>query len=169
MSNSEYGHDFYWQSLINLNFVISEICREEIPFWIQFDGEIPKDAIKGGKEGNQILYIGRAAHNGSLTPGKINGIDKSCFIPWGTVSNLKPEHEILICSSGFNWVAARDGNVPQNAFPAGHSEQGETIFIGRVLHEGSLVVGKVQPSHGVCYISYENKELNFHKYEVFVV
>jgi Protein of unknown function (DUF3421) len=70
------------------------------------------------------------------------------------------------CSSSLNWVAARDGNVPH--FPSAHSEQGETLFIGRDLHQGSMIVGKIQPIHGVYYIAYENKELNFHKNEVFV-
>lgn len=147
-----------------------EICREEVPFWVSFDGEIPKYAIKAGQEGNnETLYIGRAHHRGSLTPGKVNGDNKTCKIPWGTLSNEITDYEVLVCANDFSWVAAKDGNVPVNAFSAGHSEQGETLFIGRVLHQGSLLIGKIQPSHGVCYVAHENSELNFRKYEVFVV
>lgn len=161
--------DFNQKQLFLWSFMISEFCREEIPFWVPFDGKIPKSAIKAGNEGNQTLYIGRAEHNGSLTPGKVMEIDKTCKIPWGSISNSKDDFQVLICASDFNWVAARDGFVPSNGFPAGHSEQGETIFIGRVMVQGSLLVGKVQPSHGVCYVASENTELNFRKYEVFVV
>lgn len=151
-------------------FVVLGMFREEIPFWIPFDGtDIPKRAVKGGKEGGQTLYIGRSQHNGSLTPGKVTEVDKVCFIPWGTLSNEKRDFEILVCSSDFNWVAADSGNVPVNAFAAGKSEQGETLYIGRVMHEGNLVVGKIQPSHRVCYIASDQVELNFNKYEVFVV
>lgn len=74
-----------------------------------------------------------------------------------------------MCSSNHNWVAAEKGNVPVNAFPAGHSEQGETLYIGRVRHNGNFVVGKIQPSHRVCYIASGTEEINFPKYEVFVV
>lgn len=125
--------------------------------------------MKGGKEGNQKVFIGRAHHSGSVTPGKVLEIDKTCFIPWGCVSNKKDDYEILMCSSNYNWVSAERGEVPVNAFPAGHSEQGETLYIGRVLHNRNLIVGKIQPSHRVCYIAFGAQELNFKKYEVFVV
>lgn len=154
--------------LFLFNFI--GICREEIPFWVPFDQKIPKEAVRGGKEGVQTLFIGRAHHCGSVTPGKVLEVDKTCFIPWGCVSNEKVDYELLINnSSHYNWVAAEKGNVPDNAFPAGHSEQGETLYIGRVLYNGNLVVGKIQPSHRVCYIALGTEEINFQKYEVFVV
>lgn len=145
-------------------------CREGIPYWISFEGEIPKQAVKGGREDGQKLFIGRAAHNGSLTPGKILEASQTCIIPWGTIANEKVNSQILMCGSDSNWVLAENGRVPTNAFPAGHSEQGETLFIGRVKgSRGDLIVGKVQPSHRVCYIAQDNREMGFSKYEVFVV
>lgn len=144
--------------------------REEIPFWVPFDQNIPSQAVKGGKEGNQTIYIGRAEHSGSLTPGKVLEGNKTCLVPWGCVANEKTtDYEILVCSSDCNWVSAFGNNLPANSFPAGRSEQGETLYIGRYLHEGSLIVGKVQPSHRVCYIAFGNQELHSEKYEVFVV
>ena len=146
------------------------IYQDEIPFWMPFEGKIPKRAVKAGKECDQTVFIGRAVHNGSLTPGKILSNEIVCKIPWGTISNSKEDFEILVNSSSFNWVAAENGSVPQNAFPGGHSEGGETIYIGRVKHEsGALIVGKIEPSHGVCYIAFELSELNYRKYEVYVV
>lgn len=48
----------------------------------------------------------------------------------------------------------------------GESEDGEPLFVGRVNHEGTLTIGKVQPSHGSCYIPYAGQELAFTDYEV---
>lgn len=100
---------------------------------------------------------------------KVHEIDKTCIIPWGCISREKHDFEILMCSSDYNWATAEKGNVPVNAFIAGHSEQGESLYIGRVIHQGKLFVGKIQPSHGVCYFAFEDKELNVPQYEVFVV
>lgn len=125
--------------------------------------------MKGGREENQTLFIGRAAHCGSLTPGKVPEEEKVCHIPWGCNSNAKEDFEVLVGSNNYSWVAAEGGHVPINAFAAGHSEQGETLYIGRVKFEDTLIVGKIQPSHAVCYIAFEAKELNFKKYEVLVV
>lgn len=51
---------------------------------------------------------------------------------------------------------------------AGESEDGEPLFVGRASHEGTVTVGKIQPSHGVCYISYAGQELGFADYEVLI-
>lgn len=42
---------------------------DQIPYWIKYKGIIPKTALKGGFEDGEVLYIGRAMHNGALTPG----------------------------------------------------------------------------------------------------
>jgi Protein of unknown function (DUF3421) len=144
--------------------------RENTPVWIPFDGtKFPNNVVEGGREDNQKLYIGRSHHMGSMTPGKVSADQPNCVIPWGTISNEKEDFEMLVSSGETNWVAARDGRVPQNALQAGHSEQGETLFIGRVFHNGSMIVGKVQPSHRGCYIPVDDKELHSRVYEVLVV
>lgn len=169
MNNSESDHGLNRENLFQF-FCFQEFYSEEIPIWVPFDNDIPKNAVKAGKRDGQLLYIGRAHHSGSLTPGLVPEVDKTCIIPWGTVSNTKEDFEILTSFSGdFSWVAAEHGRVPVNAFPAGHSEQGETLYIGRALKNGSLLVGKVQPSHRVCYVAYGGQELNVKDYEVLVV
>jgi hypothetical protein len=85
------------------------------------------------------------------------------------VSNRKLDFEILVGGCEENWVVADNGNAPLNAFHGGHSEQGETLFIGRYKHNGDVIVGKIQPSHRVCYITYNDRELNNRHYEVFVI
>lgn len=48
---------------------MTEADADEIPFWVEFPNTIPEKALKAGKIGDEILYIGRALHNQALTPG----------------------------------------------------------------------------------------------------
>lgn len=50
----------------------------------------------------------------------------------------------------------------------GKSEDGEILYVGRVNHQNTVTIGKVQPSHGVCYISFAGKEIKFFDYEILV-
>lgn len=69
-----------------------------------------------------------------------------------------------------NWVAASEGDVPENAFVGGH-DNGVTLNIARRKIENNVVVGKV---HSVYELSYfpeiaGSKEMDFVDYEVLVV
>lgn len=74
----------------------------------------------------------------------------------------------MLCGAPGTWIACSGTDIPGAAFEAGSSEDGEPLFIGRVNHEGTLTVGKVQPSHGTCYIPFGGQEVAFVDYEVFV-
>ncbi|XP_070496801.1 uncharacterized protein [Chironomus tepperi] len=145
--------------------------KDEIPFWVPFDGvNLPKNAVVGGKYKGQKVFIGRAHHERSLTPGMVLENEKVIMLPWGCVSNTKNDFEILCCEGSANWVVADSGNCPQNAFRAGYSEvYSEPLYVGRYKHGDSIVCGKIQPSHHVCYIAYEGNELNNKHYEVLVI
>lgn len=67
-----------------------------------------------------------------------------------------------------NWVPVSGTNIPPGAVPGGESEDGEPLYIGRVRHEGSITTGKVQQSHGVCYISFAGEEIAHPDYEILV-
>ncbi len=66
------------------------------------------------------------------------------------------------------WEQSSGGADVRNALAAGKSADGEILFIGRVYHENTLTVGKVHPSHGVCYVPYDGEELSFGAYEILV-
>lgn len=59
-------------------------------------------------------------------------------------------------------------NIPPNAVPAGNTEDGEVLFVGRANHEGTVTIGKVQPSHKVLYIPFGGQEVPVPEYEVLV-
>jgi hypothetical protein len=154
--------------------------------WIKttFD-VIPSAAFPGGKDLNgETLFVGRAEHEGSLTPGKVSKTHKGCLLAWGGKEHGKVKYEILVGSA--RWIQGTGQTIPPNAiegksclsqqqkglnlngfyFAGGRTEDGETLYIGRVKHDGTLTIGKVQPSHGVCYIPYGGKEIRYSDYEI---
>lgn len=49
----------------------------------------------------------------------------------------------VLCLGEFAWEFASNGSVPSDAIVAGQTSDGEPLYIGRVLHNGSQTVGKV--------------------------
>ncbi|KAK8763338.1 hypothetical protein V5799_034051 [Amblyomma americanum] len=62
------------------------------------------------------------------------------------------------------WVQCHGSRLPSNAVPGGE-DCGESIFIGRAMHGGDLVPGKVVPSHDCCYVSYDGTEHSHQEYQ----
>jgi len=129
-------------------------------------GVVPDNSVLGGFD-NENLYVGRAQHEGAVIPGKIVSSHGVCYVAWGGAEHGKPEYEALT-GSNLQWVPAVEGQIPPNAVVGGTSEDGETLYIGRAQHDGSTTVGKVQPSHGACYIPYGGQELSYPEYEILV-
>lgn len=131
------------------------------------NGNVPPEALPAGSEASgEPMFVARSTHEGALLPGKLVPSHGVCYVPWGGAEHPHQEYEVL-CGGG-NWIRGDGGNIPPQAVPAGESEDGEPLFVGRAHHEGSVTVGKVQASHGVCYIPYGGAELGFADYEIFV-
>lgn len=130
-------------------------------------GEVPAESVKGGFDGAEQLFIARARHEGDLIPGKLQPSHGVCYVAWGGGEHGHGEYEVLCAGSG-EWVPVHDGNIPPNAMPGGETSEGEPLFIGRATHDGTVTVGKVQPSHGCCYISYGGQELAYKEFEIYV-
>lgn len=141
---------------------VSSVC------WVAASGgQVPPSAFAGGEDNGEPVYVVRAPLNGGIIPGKLVPSHGQCYVPWGGQENPVREYEVL-CDFPGQWLASSGGNIPSNAVTAGQSEDGEPLYIGRVVHDGALTVGKIQPSHGVCYIPYGGQELSFPDYEVLV-
>uniref|UniRef100_A0A182WQL8 DUF3421 domain-containing protein n=1 Tax=Anopheles minimus TaxID=112268 RepID=A0A182WQL8_9DIPT len=136
--------------------------------WVTYQakGNIPPSAVVCGTTKRGKLYVGRAEHAGSVTPGFIDPAKNVCFIPWGGKEHAKHACEIL-CTPG-EFVPCVDTNILLQATPAGVSEQGEPLYIGRVNLNGEWVSGKVQRSHNVCYIPLKKEEKFNINFEVFI-
>lgn len=65
------------------------------------------------------------------------------------------------------WVPTSGTAIPDGAFIGGE-DNGESLIVGRALHEGALIPGKVVASHGVCYVAWGGGEHGKPDYEVLV-
>jgi hypothetical protein len=138
--------------------------------WIPMEGgNHPKFGVHAGIDSGNKLYVARAHHQGAMVPGKLHISHSHCYIPYDSVEVAVYSYEVLVAPPGsLSWVPGRNGHVPDNAVVGGHDVDGETYYIGRVITNGTVTVGKVHPSHGVCYVSFGGKELRFDTYEILV-
>ncbi|KAK7871550.1 hypothetical protein R5R35_010350 [Gryllus longicercus] len=74
------------------------LCNWHAVAWQQSSGgHVPPRAIVGGHTANgERLYIGRVLHNGALTPGKVHGSHRKCYIPFGGRELAFDRYEVLI-------------------------------------------------------------------------
>ncbi|KAF4519928.1 hypothetical protein B566_EDAN012570, partial [Ephemera danica] len=132
-------------------------------------GEVPDGAVVGGMDHASQLVVARAEHDGELLPGKFVVEFKQCYVTWDGKEHNKDKYEVL-CNLNVDWVSVKGGEtLPYNALPAGHTKDGEILYVGRAKYEHTKQLGKVQPSHGKCYIPYGGKELDFRHFEVMVL
>jgi Protein of unknown function (DUF3421) len=83
--------------------------------WIRTEGDlIPPGAFAAGRDlDGETLYVARAPHLGSLTPGKVNRSHRKCLIPWGRKEHGKKRYEIFVGTA--NWMEGDPTNIPENA------------------------------------------------------
>jgi hypothetical protein len=67
-------------------------------------------------------------------------------------------------------TAKRQNIVLQNSLIlGGYTLSGEILYIGRKIHMGVMTPGKIHPSHGCLYVSYNGYEYSYkHNYEILV-
>lgn len=130
------------------------------------NGVVPPNAVSGGIDGSEQLFIARARHEADLIPGKLHPSHGCCYVPYGSGEHSHKEYEVL-CNSFGTWMPW-NGSMPPNAVPAGQTSNGEPLFIGRAHHGGVTTVGKVQLSHGSCFIPYGGQEMPFKEFEIYV-
>ncbi|XP_055635917.1 uncharacterized protein LOC129775326 [Toxorhynchites rutilus septentrionalis] len=120
-------------------------------------GKIPENAVVAGYEGRHKLYVGRADIMQSIAPGVVMPHRRACFVAWGGKSHKRAAYEVL-CTAG-EFVPIDSTNTLLRGTPAGISEQGEPLYIGRAKLDGSLISGKIQRSYFFCYIPHKGKEV----------
>lgn len=126
--------------------------------WISSsNGHAPDGAVSSGNTASgETLYIGRAHHEGSVTPGKIHGSHGCLYFPYGGGEQSTLYYEVLCGKKKADWqaVSAHDA-LPQHAIYAGNDCDGSAIYVGRAHHEGELLPAKVIPSKNVAYSKLE--------------
>lgn len=137
--------------------------------WIEAaNGEVPTNAINCNiANDSEKCHIARAKFQGNLYPASLVPSQSGCYITHeGNVVGID-QYEVL-CSSLGCWVPSVGRDLPRNALVVGYTSDGETLYVGRVLHSGTIRAGKVQSSKGCCYIAYNKKEIGYTEFEVYV-
>ncbi|XP_064214053.1 uncharacterized protein LOC659212 [Tribolium castaneum] len=132
-------------------------------------GSVPPTALQGGMDGDgHPIYVGRAYHEGDLIPAKVIPGKNAAYVSHNGQEHLVENFQVL-CKQYFEWVQSHAGHLPPGAVQGGHTSEGEPLYIGRAYHEGSQTIGKIHPSHGVCYIAYGGEEIACPEYETLVL
>jgi hypothetical protein len=78
--------------------------------------------------------------------------------------------QVLVCEVNLvlDWVNSRDGTIEPKAIVGGRGANGEKLYIGRVLHENTLVIGKIHPKYKCMFIPFHGQEIRFNNYEILV-
>ena len=113
------------------------------------------------------MYVGRVYHYGDCLIAKIIPNKKYAYACHNEHEISKQNFEFL-CHESVKWVSSSNGKLIGNELTGGTTLDGETLYIGRVSHEGSLTVGKIHPSHGCLYIPFDGKEVSLKQYETLV-
>ncbi|XP_014292735.1 natterin-4 isoform X1 [Halyomorpha halys] len=132
-------------------------------------GQVPPNAVQAGmdQDGGHI-YVGRAFHEGDLIPAKVTPRHGCAFVPYNGVEITKMQYEVL-CSNHVAWKFCRYGEYPPEAIRIGNTKDGEPLFLGRTMIDGTMTPGKVHPSHRCLYVPYAGREHSFHEYEILIL
>jgi len=138
--------------------------------WVsKSNGTHAKFAVHAGIDSGKKLYVARAHHEGGVIPGKLHIGHSHVYIPFGGKEVSKQQYEVLIAPPGsLSWIDGEGANIPYNAVEGGRDPNGEPYYIGRVYHQGTVTVGKVQRSHSTCYVAHAGKEHGYRNYEILV-
>ncbi|XP_033211543.1 uncharacterized protein LOC117169324 [Belonocnema kinseyi] len=138
--------------------------------WVRYSGArciVPKMITVGRDLDGSNLVIGRATHHGDLLPAKVKPEHGVAYVSYGGQEHAKHDFEILMPAC-IHWVPSRNGIVPHGSVEVGSTSTGETLYVGRVLHNGVMTSGKIQPSHHCLYIPYDGHEISYKDYEILV-
>jgi len=134
-------------------------------------GSVPHRAVAGGvDESGETLYVARANQDGDYVCGKLVPSHGVCYVAYGGKEHSHSDYQVLCneSDSDMDWISSSDGNVPSGAVQGGADSSGEKLFIGRAWHDGSLTIGKIHKSHGVCYVPFGGEEHRHSDYEALV-
>jgi len=142
--------------------------------WIWNEGKsIPRDAIQGGEERGEYLYICRAYHEGGLLIGKASSVfKKGAVIGFEKDEIHIDKYEILVGNSrAVKWVPC-SGQFNLEALCArpvegGREPEGAPIYIAQAPHRGAVHPGKACEIYGDgCFIPYDDSEKKVKEYAV---
>ncbi|XP_065204320.1 golgin subfamily A member 6-like protein 6 [Planococcus citri] len=139
------------------------------------NGDVPANALVGGHDYSNTIYVGRANHNGALIPGKIHPRLHCSYISNNGLEYLYKEYEVAVLDNqnvcSISWVPATNGRFPKNAILGGYNDKGENLYVGRVglMHNKFVLIpGKLLPENKSLCVPYDSHEYCYTEYQVAV-
>uniref|UniRef100_A0A182XP53 Uncharacterized protein n=1 Tax=Anopheles quadriannulatus TaxID=34691 RepID=A0A182XP53_ANOQN len=133
------------------------------------NGPFPPNMVRAGVDSDgEVIYVGRAFHEGDMVPAKVIPTKNVAFVCHGGEEVLKEDFEVLRYGA-FVWEYSSNGSVPETAMKIGQTMDGEPLYMGRAIYSGSQTPGKVHPSHGCCYLPFDGAEVSVTDYEVLCI
>lgn len=123
--------------------------------------------MAGTNTDGSAVYVGRCFHDGDCLIAQIIPNKKYAYACHNGQEISKRNFEFLDHES-VKWMPSSNGQLVGNELVGGTTFEGEKLYIGRGSHEGSIIVGKVHPSHGCLYIPYDGREVCLKEYETLV-
>ncbi|XP_058125211.1 natterin-4-like [Anopheles coustani] len=137
--------------------------------YCNINGPFPQNMVRAGVDADgEVIYVGRAFHEGDMIPAKVIPGKNLAFVCHGGEEVLKEDFEVLRYGA-FVWEFSSNGSVPETAVKIGQTAEGEPLFMGRAIYNGSQTPGKVHSSHGCCYLPFDGAEVSVNEYEVLCV
>uniref|UniRef100_A0A336KXW1 CSON001406 protein n=1 Tax=Culicoides sonorensis TaxID=179676 RepID=A0A336KXW1_CULSO len=138
--------------------------------WMRFEpgGLFPDGAIIAGYSNGIPICIGRCIYEGNILPGQVDPLTETITISYEKHCVQLKKFEVL-CNGNLFWSRAMLGHVLADAVSGGTTELGETVYIGRAMHEGLLKIGKISPLSDNLIIPHLNSEVHIDDgYEVLI-
>lgn len=133
------------------------------------EGPFPVNLVRAGVDCDGCkIYVGRAFHEGDMIPAKVIPEKNLATVSYGGEEVQKDDFEVLR-QGEFVWEFCANGSIPDDAIVVGQTLDGEKLYMGRALYQGSQTPGKVQPSHGCLYIPFNGEEVPLGEYEVLCI
>ncbi|KAK5641168.1 hypothetical protein RI129_009715 [Pyrocoelia pectoralis] len=148
----------YLPIALSVGFLVDFVlCSKEIiedHYWRDYTGQIPNDAIIAGTDKQGLpIFIGQVfLKEIGLLPATIYAHSSSIqATAWGKVFTVDKNVKILCSqnSEDYRWIPTKIENMHLlthcHLLPGG-TETETTLYIGRVIHEMELEIGKVYPN-----------------------
>jgi len=134
-------------------------------------GHMPRRPVCGGEGEEGPVYVAMGVSEGEQSVGMLVPGEGVAYLPLRGEAVAVDDYFVLGNPGRVSlaWVAGSAGKVPPGALEGGVTGEGETMYIGRVMVDGVVSVGKVIPSTGVCFVPYGGAEHKHRDYEVLCV
>ncbi|XP_049542706.1 uncharacterized protein LOC125955609 [Anopheles darlingi] len=126
----------------------------------------PKNILRVGTDlGDKPIYLGRVYHEGHKLPAKVIPVVQWILTSLDGKEFHKDDAFLLVDDGCFGWEFNKGGNVPETSIRIASTNQGDVLYVGRVIHQGSETPG-VEVRDRVLRIPFACRQVEYSAYQV---